>query len=354
MLAALVVLVLTATVLSVVGTSATATAPTERAERRAFVVWDQTTFTPGTGKVRAHGKVPGGKRKVALQVKVKRSWQTIKTTRTNGKGKFRIAGKLDWYGKHKVRVIAPGRNGVNASKKVDVREPYVPAGRKRDFDFFHGRTVRQNYRFNPCQVVHYKINSEDVTAADAEVVKAAVLQLSWATGIRFKYTGSTDVIPYNRRKQFKGNTDLVIAWATNAEVPDFIRRTAAGFGGPRWIYPARDFRGRRAFLTTEAGVTLSTDYWADFAPGFFSNSRAVGGQLVLHELGHALGLKHVPAYEQLMNGRTYYRSPDGYYKGVFNAGDLNGLKKVGKAQGCLRKIGRGRVAEVPVVEEPMD
>ncbi len=181
------------------------------------------------------------------------------------------------------------------------------------------------------------INSEDVTAADAEVVKAAVLQLSWATGIRFKYTGGTDVIPYNRRKQFKGNTDLVIAWATNAEVPDFIRP-----GRSRPCAPRRgsSCRSRRPRHPCPGSPPSPGRAWPSTSlRGFFSHC-TVGGQLVLHELGHALGLKHVPAYEQLMNGRTYYRSPDGYYKGVFNAGDLNGLKKVGKAQGCLSTLDR--------------
>ena len=59
------------------------------------------------------------------------------------------------------------------------------------------------------------------------------------------------------------------------------------------------------------------------------------------------------AYDEMMNGQTYYRSPDGYYRGLFNAGDLTGLAKVGRQEGCLRKLG-GRAAEVPVPEEPLD
>ena len=102
---------------------------TERtAERGSFVVWDSTVVYAGLGKIRAHGKVPGGKRKVAMQVKVKRSWQTLATTRSNGKGKFRITSRLDWYGGHKVRVIAPGRRPFVRAKKVTSRRSTSRSG----------------------------------------------------------------------------------------------------------------------------------------------------------------------------------------------------------------------------------
>ena len=175
---------------------------------------------------------------------------------------------------------------------------------------------------------------------------------------KFRYVGKTKLIPYNmnKRKHYPRGTDLVIAFATHAEVPDFDKRTAAGFGGPRWLYPARNSKGQRVWMTTEAGVTLSTDYWnAGFAHSFFDNTRATIGELMLHEVGHAIGLDHIPtAPQEIMNGRSYYRYPDGYYRGLFNLGDLNGLSKLGLKQGCLRLIGRGgRVTEVPVDEPPL-
>jgi hypothetical protein len=349
-------LVVTASLLSLVGPTAQAAPTNARADRDSFVVWDSTVINPG-GRILAHGRLPGKNRTVALQVKVKRSWQTFETTRSNRKGKFRIAGRLDWYGRHKVRVVAPGRRPFAQSKRVAVHPPYAPIGSPKNFDLIHGSSVRENYRFDPCQAVGYRINAEDVGREAKPLIKLALTQVTWATGIEFRYLGKSRLIPYNmgKRKRYPRGTDLVIAFATHAEVPDFDRRTAAGFGGPRWLQPARDSAGRRVLMTSEAGVTLSTDYWSNgFAHSFLDKTRATIGELILHEVGHAVGLDHVPAAsEEIMNGRSYYRYPDGYYRGLYNLGDLNGLSKVGLKQGCLRAIRGGRVTEVGVDTPPL-
>jgi len=356
-LAVAVVLALVAGALSALAAPAVAAeAPERTAKRGPHVTWGTTVVNPGT-KIRARGKVPGGKRRVALQVKVKRSWQTFATTRSTRKGTFRIAGRLDWYGKHQVRVVTPGRRPFSRSTKVAVYPPYFPVGNPKDYDFVHGSTVGSNYRFNPCEKIRYRLNTADVGPEAKPLIKLALTQVTWATGIRFKQVGKTRLIPYNmgKRKRYPRGTDLVIAFATHAEVPDFVRRSAAGFGGPRWLFPARNSSGRRVWMTTEAGVTLSTDYWNNgFAHSFFDNTRATIGELILHEVGHAVGLDHVPgAPQEIMNGRGYYRYPDGFYKGLFNLGDLNGLSKVGLKQGCLRQVRAGRVTEVPVETPPL-
>ena len=353
-LSAALALIVAAAPLSV-APSASAAPVREQSEKGSSVSWDSTVIYPG-GRIQAHGKVPGKKRLVLLQAKVKKSWQTFGKDRTNKKGKFRVSGKLDWYGTHKVRVFAPGRRSFARSKRVQVLTQYAPIGNKKNYAFIHGNSVKQNYRYNPCQTINYRLNLEDVGNTAKPLVKLALAQVSWATGMKFRYVGKTTLIPYNmgQRKRYPRNTDLVIAFATHAEVPDFVRRTAAGFGGPRWLFPARNSKGQRVWMTDEAGVTLSTDYWYDgFAPSFFDNTRATIGELMLHEVGHAVGLDHVPAApEEIMNGRGYYRYPDGFYKGLFNAGDLNGLQKVGLKQGCLRQIRNGRVTGVPVETPP--
>ena len=167
----------------------------------------------------------------------------------------------------------------SASKRVGVHPPYVPVGNRQDYNFIHGSSVRKNYRFDPCQKISYRLNIRGRRPARrGRCVKAALTQVTWATGIKFRYVGKSKLIPYNmgRRKHYPRGTDLVIAFATHAEVPDFDRRTAAGFGGPSWLHARpRQPAARRVWMTTEAGVTLSTDYWNNgFAHSFFDNTRA--------------------------------------------------------------------------------
>ena len=54
------------------------------------------------------------------------------------------------------------------------------------------------------------------------------------------------------------------------------------------------------------------------------------GNLVLHELGHVVGLDHIGDRTQLMHASIHQDSPNGYA-----AGDLAGLARLGAREGCL-------------------
>ena len=64
---------------------------------------------------------------------------------------------------------------------------------------------------------------------------------------------------------------------------------------------------------------------------------------MLHELGHAFGLDHSNGADEIMYwqaGNGVY--PDGYFRGLYAAGDLAGLATDGLGQGCFQRVHRFR------------
>ena len=64
---------------------------------------------------------------------------------------------------------------------------------------------------------------------------------------------------------------------------------------------------------------------------------------MLHEFGHAFGLDHSNGADEIMYwqaGNGVY--PDGYFRGLYGAGDLKGLDTNGLGQGCFRSVHRFR------------
>jgi predicted Zn-dependent protease len=76
-------------------------------------------------------------------------------------------------------------------------------------------------------------------------------------------------------------------------------------------------------------VVMNVKYDADYRAGFGSGETR--GEVLLHELGHAVGLQHVSDRAQMMYPSAIPRARAAYGKG-----DLAGLKKVGKPAGCIK------------------
>lgn len=76
-----------------------------------------------------------------------------------------------------------------------------------------------------------------------------------------------------------------------------------------------------------AGVTLERN--SRLKPGFGAGQ--TWGVLLLHELGHAMGMDHARDGKQVMAPSISPRSLADY-----QAGDLTGLRKVGAMGGCPR------------------
>jgi len=150
------------------------------------------------------------------------------------------------------------------------------------------------------------------------VLQAAIAAVSRAAGLRFIDDGPTSEGPTADREAYQparyGDqwAPVLIAWATPQEVPDF-GIDVAGEAGPVAVGTPS---GGRAYVS---GVVY-LDGRKLAAMGV-----AKAGELVApHELGHLVGLEHVPDTNQVM-----YPSVNVNLAG-YAAGDLAGLAALGR------------------------
>ena len=204
-----------------------------------------------------------------------------------------------------------------------------------------GHTLR--VRWNPCQTrILYRVNvakaGTTVAVRNSALtdVRTAFARLGAGTGMRFVYGGTTTAIPTGSTWGSRLSTaEMVVAW-----VDQRSRTTASTLLGrdSRGHYVAGS--GGYAFKSWSTGgpwfgaigrgfVVLNAANNATFKAGFGVGLRR--GNLVEHELGHAVGLNHVGTPGQIMYPVISSRTGNGY-----RSGDLAGLARLGRRAGCIR------------------
>lgn len=146
--------------------------------------------------------------------------------------------------------------------------------------------------WNPCHPVAYAVNPAGMPDGARDLVDRAITRISEATGLEFEDAGDTDRRPFTGALVPLGAAQpLVIAWGDSSEFPR-LADDVAGLGGAA---SEQGVTGRRYYVT--GGIALDTDTFTD-------KSVALGTQqmeaIVLHELGHVVGLDHVDDPGELM------------------------------------------------------
>lgn len=192
-------------------------------------------------------------------------------------------------------------------------------------------------RWDPCQEqVTYRINARSYPgttrqrAAAVADVHRAMRMVSKASGVQVRYLGTTSRIPTGRSwASNTGDAEIIVAWVdqtSSTRSSSLLIRVgsawAAGTGGFRaYSWPA--------FGDTDAGSVIRRGYVVLDArqdhrlrPGF--GSGMTRGLILLHELGHVMGLDHVQDRRQVMYPVLLPRTA-----ARFGAGDLAGLAAQG-------------------------
>lgn len=281
-----------------------------------------TVLVGGTSSV--SGTVSGsGGRTAVLQVQLDDGWRTLRTTTTDSRGRYAFPAPTGWLSAHTLRVVAPASGasaaGTSSSRVLTVKPGWRPAGRASSWSPLHASRPR----FDPCRTITWKFNRNGGYATSLTDMKRTFSRLARATGLSFSYQGTTAVVPGG------GATDtsaaLIVGFASPTQV-GALRGSVAGQGSATWV--TRD--GRAEIVRG----TLVLDRTARLRTGFAATGSPTWGQVMQHELAHALGLGHTSASNQLMHGVA---SSSNHRLG---AGDLAGLRSIGLQPGCIPKAMR--------------
>jgi hypothetical protein len=194
-----------------------------------------------------------------------------------------------------------------------------------------GRTLV--LRWNPCQAITYKVNLSALAQPQREAVlgedRTALGRLASVSGLRFAYRGATTEIP-NSTSLDRQSAQIVVAVTTTGRTDFPIGHGTLGYGGRSWYWWWQQSGNRVTYgaAITRGFVVLDVAGLRGLRAGF---GRGLDrGNLLLHELGHAVGLDHAGSRASLMYPELSPGSPDGYA-----AGDRAGLSRIGRRVGCL-------------------
>lgn len=200
--------------------------------------------------------------------------------------------------------------------------PPVPVTTEGSHAFLHVAEDGGPVGYDPCRPVRYVVRTEGAPRSGPALVEDAIAIVSEATGLAFVEVGTTDEEPVEDRRLIQperygeGWAPVLIAWADEAELPELAGQVA-GVGGSAAV-PGAD--GQGSWLAAGRLVLDAPDLTALLGRSDgYDQARAI----VVHELGHVLGLDHVDDVGQLMHPQTSVRHDLG-------PGDLQGLAAVGQ------------------------
>lgn len=192
-------------------------------------------------------------------------------------------------------------------------------------------------RWNPCAAIHYIVNTANMPADGMNDLQTGLAMVSAATGISFVSEGTTSEVPTATRDGFQPAVygqrwaPVLIGWQNS--LSGGFNLSGREIGISKW-QGAYTTSSPDAELVSGEVVLLTPNFSAGLPSGFAT--MASRGTLMLHELGHVMGLNHPADMHQVMSASV--PNDMGGVPAAYQAGDLAGLHALGASGGCLPSV----------------
>jgi len=219
----------------------------------------------------------------------------------------------------KRRTPAPKRP---PARTVALAVPTKPSGAFAFSTLLGGKPVR----WDPCAPIRWTANAAQGPAGGLAVLQESVDRIAQLTGTTWQYVGPSSSTPgtaYLPKRSQADYPPVLLGWTDGAS-SDLLAgqpRTVLGMTRTAWFGLQRA-DGSKVAAIRSAVVALDR---TDTLPLRGATSWKA---LVLHELGHVMGLAHVEDRSQLM-AAVLPASAD------MQPGDVAGLTRVGSGAGCV-------------------
>jgi hypothetical protein len=179
--------------------------------------------------------------------------------------------------------------------------------------------TKEPVTYPPCRVIQVRINPADEVVGGSQLVLDAMARVSELSNLPLEYVGPSTQRPDEWSAAMDGGMEgyppALVSWSDEDETPE-LAGDVVGLGGSISVRGAAYARSR--YMT--GSVTLDAPDLAEVLDG--PDGEAQVRAVILHELGHLVGLGHVADPGELMS-ETNYGNHD------FGPGDREGLARVG-------------------------
>jgi hypothetical protein len=206
--------------------------------------------------------------------------------------------------------------------------PAPPEGGAHTFIAFQADGVTP-VAYDPCRPVHYVVRPDNAPAGGEEAVHSAFARIAEVTGLRFVHDGGSDELSTLDRPIFQPDrygdrwAPVLVAWETEEQNPALAGDTVGQAGSVSVSLG----EGTQVFVT--GTVSLDAGRMPEILS--FRDGAETARAIILHEVGHLVGLGHVDDPGQLMFPEARRDVTD------LQAGDLTGLAALGSGS-CVPEL----------------